>query len=346
LSADLLSSALQVQVATANVGGLYRFELTDPMTVPNRSSTMIALLNTQVPGEALYLFTPGAALPAAQRHPFRAVSVENKTPVIWESGPITIVRDGAFVGEGLIDRIEKGDRTYIAYALDTSVNVTYAQSNGTEFASLSKMSRGIIEAKAYAITRHTFEVAVPADGEAIPFVVGLPKRAGYELDAGAGKVISETAAQRFFSVLVKPGATVTLAVKEKQPTYQSYSINSAAGQDGLILYLTSNQVRPEVLKKLEPVMDKVRELADARSAILLLEQKRADLQSRAADLRANVAQLRASGNTNLVNEQTARLMEIDQQLGHATEELVRNREKQGALLAQVRTFIEKIDLRL
>ena len=81
---------------------------------------------------------------AARKHPFRAVSIRNEAGTVLEPGPIAIIRDGTFVGEGLIQRIEKGHQSYISYALDTAVNVTYNSRSSSEVAGLVKISPALL----------------------------------------------------------------------------------------------------------------------------------------------------------------------------------------------------------
>ncbi|NMB75980.1 MAG: DUF4139 domain-containing protein [Myxococcales bacterium] len=337
--------SVRVQAQAQKVGSLYRYDLADPMTVPNRSSTMIALINQKVPGRAVYFYNPGSGVAEAQRHPFRAVSLENATQAVLEPGPIAIVRGGTFVGEGLIDRIEKGARSYIAYALDTAVNVTHQNRSETELANLVKISRGVIQTKSFSIQRQIFEVqANKEDGEAIPLLVGVPKRQGWEQEVIGGKLDSETATTRYLSIEVKPGEKVTLEAKDKYPSFTSTTITDPRAQQALLLYINGKSANPAVVEQLRPLMQKVRELSDVQTQVNTEEQKRSDLSQRARDIRANLELLKKSQNEQLKAEQWNRLNGVEAQLSKITENLVRLREKSADLTVELSTLIEKLEV--
>ncbi len=340
-----LYDSMRVQSVTQKIGSLYRFDLSEPMTVPDRSSTMIALINTKIPGRAIYSYNPESGVAAARNHPFRAVQIRNQAGSVLEPGPISIVRKGQFVGEGLINRIEKGQDSYIAYALDTAVNVTHNRSNSRETIGLIKISRGVIQTKSFSIQRHVFEVmASKEDGEALPLMVSIPKRAGWKTEVQGGEAESETATLRYFSVKAEPGKKTRLEIKEKYPSTSSYQIFDNAAQQALIVYISAKDAKREIVVQLEPLVKKVRQLSDTRSRIQTLELKRSDLQQRASEIRANLKLLKRSRNLKLKQGQQQRLMAADRKLSRLTDQLVTLRDKAAELRVELSTLIEKLEI--
>jgi hypothetical protein len=347
VDASAMMGSVQVQASAQKVGSLYRFDLAHPMTVPNRSSTMLALINTRVPGQAIYTFNPGSGAEAARRHPFRAVRIRNQSGSVLEPGPIGIIRGGAFVGEGLIERIEKGQESYVAYALDTAVQVTHSQRGETELAGLVKISRGVVETRTLQVQRHVWEVQASAeDGEALPLMVSLPKRPGWSVEVEGGKQESETAQAAYYSLAVKPGEKTRLEVRETYPRSSAYRIGDHAAQQAILLYIEGKAARPEVVEKLRPVVERVRRLAEINARIALVEQKRGDLRARADEVRQNVRLLQKSRNLKLKNEQTQRLMALDRDLSRLTDEVVSLRDQAAELNVELSTQVESLELAL
>jgi len=342
-----LAGSMQVQANAQKVGSLYRFELGEPMTVPNRSSTMLALINTRVPGAAIYTYNPDTGVEAARTHPFRAVRLRNQSGAVLEPGPIGIIRDGAFAGEGLIERIEKGQESYVAYALDTAVNVTHEVRGDSSLAGLVRISRGVVETRTFQIQRHSWEVQASAeDGEALPLMVSLPKRPGWSVEVEGGKLESETAATSYYMLQVKPGEKTRLEVREKYPRSYSYRIGDHAAQQAILMYLESKEARPEVVEKLRPAVEVVRKLAAANNRIAVVEQKRGDLRTRADEIRQNLKLLQKSRNQKLKAEQTQRLVAVDRESSRLTDELVALRDQAAQLNVELSTLIEQIEISL
>jgi hypothetical protein len=342
---DALYDSMRVQAKTQKVGSLYRFDLEDPMTVPNRSSTMIALINTRIPGKAIYSYNPQSGVQAAYKHPFRAVAIRNQAGSVLEPGPMAIIRNGQYVGEGLIRRIEKGQDSYISYALDTAVNVTAGTSSGHEVAGLVKISRGVIQTKSFSIYRHNYEVqASKDDGEAIPLLVSIPKRQGWKVEAKGGKPESETAASLYFSMPVKPGEKTKLEIKEKYPTFNSYRILDSGAQQALMLYVEAKDSDGKIVAQLKPLVDKIRRLSDANTKIHTMERKRSDLQQRASEIRANLKLLKKSRNLKLKKEQQQLLLKTDRKLSRLTDQLVSLRDKAAQYKVELNTMVEKLEI--
>lgn len=342
---DALYDSMRVQATTQKVGSLYRFDLEDPMTVPNRSSTMIALINTRIPGKAIYSYNPQSGVAAATKHPFRAVAIRNQAGSVLEPGPMAIIRNGQYVGEGLIQRIEKGQDSYISYALDTAVNVTAATSSGHEVAGLVKISRGVIQTKSFSIYRHNYEVqASKDDGEAIPLMVSIQKRQGWELEVDGGKQESETASSLYFSMPVKPGEKTKLEIKEKYPTFNSYRILDHGAQQALMLYIEAKDSDGKIVAQLKPLVEKIKLLSDTNTKIRTLERKRSDLQQRASEIRANLKLLKKSKNVKLKKEQQARLMSVDRKLSKLTDQLVSLRDNAAQYKVELSTLVEKLEI--
>jgi hypothetical protein len=343
---NALYDSMRVQAKTQKVGSLYRFDLEDPMTVPNRSSTMIALINTRIPGKAIYSYNPQSGVRAAVKHPFRAVAIRNQAGSVLEPGPMAIIRNGQYVGEGLIQRIEKGQDSYISYALDTAVNVTASTSSGHEVAGLMKISRGVIQTKSFSIYRHNYEVqASKEDGEAIPLLVNIPKRPGWELEAKGGKKESETASRLYYSMPVKPGEKTKLEIKEKYPTFNSYRILDHGAQQALMLYIEAKDADEKIVTQLKPLVTKIKKLSDTNTKIRTLERKRSDLQQRASEIRANLKLLKKSRNVKLKKEQQARLMKVDRKLSKLTDQLVSLRDKAAQYKVELSTLVEKLEIK-
>src|SRR6202044_2170130 len=94
---------LRSLAAVAVEGGATRYDLPNPVTIPDKSATMVMLLSRRVPGEALFLFAPDGGVPDSSSHPFRVARFTNKSGGLLERGPIAVFEEGSFLGQGLVD---------------------------------------------------------------------------------------------------------------------------------------------------------------------------------------------------------------------------------------------------
>ncbi|HTJ81363.1 MAG TPA: DUF4139 domain-containing protein, partial [Polyangiaceae bacterium] len=105
LDFESLKRSTMAQARAASVAGQTRFDIGDRVTVPEGTSTMVAIVNADVDGEETFLYRPGGAGMGYESNPYRVVRFRNTTPFVLEPGPISIYSAGSFVGEGLSDSV-------------------------------------------------------------------------------------------------------------------------------------------------------------------------------------------------------------------------------------------------
>ncbi len=103
--------------------GTTRYEIPNPITVPDKSATMVLLLSHHVPGEAVFLFAPDGGVPDSSSHPFRVARFTNDTKGLLERGPIAVFEKGSFLGQGMVDPLPPGATATVPFALERSLAV-------------------------------------------------------------------------------------------------------------------------------------------------------------------------------------------------------------------------------
>ena len=114
---------LAALAAVAVSGGATRYELPNPVTVPDNHATMLLLADKEVPGEATYLFAPDAGVPDSASHPFRVARFTNKTGGLLERGPLAFFGEGGFLGQGVIDPLPDGASATVPFGLERGLAV-------------------------------------------------------------------------------------------------------------------------------------------------------------------------------------------------------------------------------
>jgi len=120
------SQRTQNLAALAAIGvqaGTTRYDLPAVVTIPDKSATMVMLLDQRVPGEVVALFAPDGGVPDSAAHPFRVARFSNKTGGLLERGPLAIFSDGSFVGQGMTDPLPDGATASVPFSLDRSLAI-------------------------------------------------------------------------------------------------------------------------------------------------------------------------------------------------------------------------------
>jgi hypothetical protein len=114
---------LAALAAVAVSGGTTRYELPEPVTVPDGSATMLLLLDKDVPGESSFLWAPDPGVPDSRAHPFRVARFTNTTGGLLERGPLAFFGEGGFLGQGAMDPLPDGAGATVPFALERSLAI-------------------------------------------------------------------------------------------------------------------------------------------------------------------------------------------------------------------------------
>jgi hypothetical protein len=114
---------LAALAAVAVTGGATRYDLPNPVTVPDGNATMLLLLDKEVPGESSFLFAPDPGVPESAAHPFRVARFTNATGGLLERGPLAFFGDGGFLGQGVIESLPDAASATVPFALEQSLAI-------------------------------------------------------------------------------------------------------------------------------------------------------------------------------------------------------------------------------
>ncbi len=114
---------LQSLAAVSATGGVTRYDLPEPVNIPDKAATMVMLMAKKIPGDAAFLFAPDGAVPDSFAHPFRVVRFVNKSGGALEKGPIAVFDRGAFLGQGMVDPLPEGATATVPFALDRAIAI-------------------------------------------------------------------------------------------------------------------------------------------------------------------------------------------------------------------------------
>jgi hypothetical protein len=114
---------LAALAAVAVTGGATRYDLPNPVTVPDGNATMLLLLDKEVPGESSFLFAPDPGVPESAAHPFRVARFTNTTGGLLERGPLAFFGEGGFLGQGVIESLPDAASATVPFALEQSLAI-------------------------------------------------------------------------------------------------------------------------------------------------------------------------------------------------------------------------------
>lgn len=292
LTFDSLRQSTAARAKAASASGLTRFDLTTRVTVPDGTSTMVAIINDAVKGEETFLFKPGGAGQGYESNPYRVVRFQNSTPFVLESGPIAIFSGGSFVGEGISEAVGAGASVTIPFAVEPGILVTRESGSVPEETKLVKIVRGVLHVERFSRLKTTWKVNAQTMKDGFTLLVRHPRLgAGYQLkDRIEGT--EELPDAFLIPVKVAPGSqSASVDVIEQQPTRTTIHILDTSVPALFERMLATTALTAEERTKLEPIVEVRREIGRIDTEMAGLRSQQRELDQRGNKTRDNLLAL-------------------------------------------------------
>jgi outer membrane protein OmpA-like peptidoglycan-associated protein len=281
-------SSVRTRTTPHDVAGTVRYALTEPVTIPRGVSTMVSILNQPIAGEDAFLFRPDANAPGSDRHPFRAVRIENTSGFTLEPGPVAIFARGTFVGDGLVGRLHVGETAWIPYAIDSATTVTVETDEDEHPVRIVAVHRGVVTVENAGVRTTRYRIA--AGREPAPRLFVRHDRALGYTAKGLPPEAQDLGEAYLVPVPVSAGKTSVLAVEERQPRRRELTLIDA-GATELALYVEGGGLPPEIEAKLRVAVRLRKEMAAIEEAIEDLRTRIDDVGGRSEEIRDSIRAL-------------------------------------------------------
>ncbi len=259
---EIAQASIGPQTQTAAFDDFFQYKLSQPITIRKNESALVPILQTKVPADRVTLVSGGNGR-ASQ--PLRALWITNSSGLTLDRGSFSLVENGNFGGEGLLDPIHPGEKRLLSYAADEAVHVsTEAGKDYTEAVDHVTVSKGVLilsRSQVRAIT-YVLHNAAPDDRTVILEQQIDPR---FTLTS-AVKPVETTPTVYRFRVEVPAGGTQKLEVAGQSRTQLRYELlRSDESQLDLIVRQAGNNA--QLRAALQPVLDARRRVADAQTAV-------------------------------------------------------------------------------
>ena len=328
LDLESLRRSTQANARAKSVSGLTRFDLQDRVTVPDGSSTMVAIINQDVAAEQTFLYRPGGAGMGYEQNPYRVVRFKNTTQFVLEPGPISIYSGGSFVGEGISEAVGTNNSTTIPFAVEPGILVSSAARRSGEDMRVVRIARGVIEVENFQRVVTTWTVKGQPDPKGYTVLVRQNKQGGaYTLKSKIPG--AEELGEAYLIPVVVAANTVEgeLEVVEQTPSSTSLTIWDSQVPELLDAVLRLPKLDAETRKKIEPIVRLRQEIGRIDTQIDGLSRQRAELDQRAYETRNNLEAIKKDPKAT----------ELRGRLSKRLEEFARDGDKLGRDLVELQT---------
>jgi hypothetical protein len=328
--AEAAQASVLPQTANTSFDDFFQYSINDPITIRKNESALVPILQAKLPVERVTLWS------AAQPVALRALWITNSSTLTLDRGSFSIVENGSFGGEGLLDPIHPGEKRLLSYAADQAVHV--ANGSGAQQHRLRSIviAKGVLTEHYRDVVERDYTIRNAAPDSRVVIVehrrlsdhqlsptthIGVPGRPDELV-----KPDETTPTSYRFRVEVPPGATVHLYVAESHAYPRTMAINSINDQQVRVLVLEMGS-DTAIAKQLQPVLDAQREVADLDAKSTALGERLDGLDKEEERQRANIVTLKDA-------DKLAQKRFVDE-LGHIEDQILDLQKQQQTLDTQL-----------
>jgi hypothetical protein len=333
---DELASALSSmapRTSTAAFDDFFEYTLTDPITIRKNESALVPILQIKLPIERVTLWS------AAQPVALRALWITNSSNLTLDRGSFSIVENGSFGGEGLLDPIHPKEKRLLSYAADQAVHVDAAQGPSQRHLRQIVIAKGILTEHYRDVVERDYTIRNAAP-EPRTVVIEHRRLNDHQLNAATnlnGTAIKpdETLPNAYrFRVPVAPGATVQLKVDESHAFPSTIQIGAISDQQIRLILSEMGREMGSAAGDDSALLHKLQPILDAQAAIADLDRKRIALSDQLVGLRSEEERQRANIVALKDTDKLAQKRFVDE-LGRIEDQILDLQKQQKDLDAQL-----------
>jgi len=295
-----------INVAAADLGELFEYRFSSPVTVKKDESAMLPFLQQKIASRKLLIYSENYG-----EHPMNAAELTNSTGKTLDGGPITVFDASSYAGEALMTTLKMADKRLISYAVDLGTRVTTAFDSGRSVVREIHVNRGVLTARTAAADTKTYTVR-NVDPKAKTLIIEQPQIREYRILSPPPTETTSTTNR--FEVKLGPNATEKLAVNQERVFDTTFSISSLT-PDVLLTYVQNKAISDAGRRQLQQILDQKRQIADLDSQIRQLDGEIESLTSDENRTRENIRSLnQVSGQQELVQKYARQLSDQETQL--------------------------------
>ncbi|MFV8750999.1 hypothetical protein ACNOYE_10680 [Nannocystaceae bacterium ST9] len=347
IDVETLRRSTMASTRSQRISGLTRVDVTVPVTVPDGTSTMVALINEQVDAEETFLYKPGGAGYGYEANPYRVVRFMNTTDYVLEPGPIAIYSGGSFVGEGLSEAVGAGTSVTIPFAVETEVLITSSTQYSGQEMKLTRIVRGVLEVESFYQSTTTYDVRGPAKDDPYKVLIRHP-RAGDNYQLAKRPEGTEDLEGAWLVPITIPakGKSASLSLVEQTPSNLTLAIWDSQAPELLTKFLEGANLDAAARKKLQPIVDLRREIGKIDTEVDGLRRQQYELEDRAEQTRLNLDAIKKDPKAgDLRNKLNKRLEEFSSDADALGRKIVELESKRLEKKIELEDLLVDIDLR-
>lgn len=242
---------------TQEVGDLLHYTIDNPVTVRRQQSALVPILHREFNGKRIAIYNPDVR----DQNPMSALLFKNSTGLTLEGGPMTVIEDGAYIGEAMLDTIKADEQRVIPFSVELGCRIEIDHRSDLTDVHRAQISNGTLYLRRYRLSRRIYTIANKTDRVMDLFLDHRFTR-GYQL-VDTPEPVEKTDSFLRFRFDVPAKQTIEFVVTEKGEERETTAINTS-DSDTFAVWLKNGYVDAATHAALAEIATRAAELAALR----------------------------------------------------------------------------------
>ncbi len=278
-------SSVKTQVRERQLGDLFGYDISEPVTIRRNQSALVPIILKPFSGRSVLLYQKAAR----EGNPMRCIEFNNTTGLTLEGGPVTVLDQGSYVGEAMLDTLKPKDQTLVAYAVELSVRVQDASRTRNDDVSKVIIQRGSLTTQRYHERITTYQLSNNAEKAQILLIDHPRPSEDWKLGDGTAKPKEVTDSFWRFELELPVGQS-KFQVIERRPDSYSYALLNA-NSDQLAAWISAKYIDKKTAKVLEESFQIRHKIATLENTLNQGEAERNKIHAEQTRIRGNLDSL-------------------------------------------------------
>ena len=356
ISTSEMANSFTELASKAQIGSFDVYETKSKLTIPDGSTALVNIINEDmsardtrlIKADGIYSFD-GFYKGWKNSKSFQTIELKNSNSIALDSGPITIYRDSAVIGEGYLSRTEAGSTAYITFANEGRLSVSVVDQNTSQSYRLDSIQNGRCAYTVEQTLTNSFEVDSHI-GNDTTALLQMQKYPGWN-DVNFPQDTTNTNEHFIIPVLAKANAKTPLVLTMKRDFPNSRPIARAGAdlkdcQQAIQNALQNNQIPAEIAENFAKFNEDVLMLETINTKVNTLQTRRNEIQQDQNSLSRTLAGLKdikTANATSLRNQLMARQKTNEQSLVEITGELYELQVQKGEIELRIKEYARTLE---
>ncbi|MCS7026719.1 MAG: DUF4139 domain-containing protein [Bryobacteraceae bacterium] len=329
-----MASSVTAETMTREVGELFEYRFSAPVTVKKSESAMLPFLQQKIQARRLLIYSDRSL-----QNPMNAAEMINSSGKTLDGGPITVFESGVYAGEALVETFKSGDKRLISFGVDLGTRITTKIDSSRNLVREIKAARGVLTLRT-ALQESLVYTVRNIDAKPKTLIIEHEIRPEYKL---LNQKPVETTAQSYrFEVKLAPSSEQQFPVNEER-LYDQTIMVSNLNADQIAVYLQNQALSAEGRRQLESILAQKRQIAENERQIRELETEIKELSADQSRIKDSMTRLSTiTGQEEQTQRYARQVAELETRLAGLRDRVSQLRRTNNTLINQMNAAVEKL----